>query len=140
NVTFPDGTTGVVKYSNLIGMTLGAMYDSSSWEDFAGALADLESQASAATLGVRLQQFWHPWNAYITKRGMPRYYNGLEGIPAVACANSDNPRARTRAGRRTALRPTRSSDTSAGSGRGRRRSARRGRRPTPTATRARGIT
>jgi pimeloyl-ACP methyl ester carboxylesterase len=90
-VTFPDGSTGVVNYSNLIGMTLGAMYDSSSWEDFAAALADLESQASSATLGVRLQAFWHPTNAYITKRGFPHYRNLVEGFPAVACADSDNP-------------------------------------------------
>jgi pimeloyl-ACP methyl ester carboxylesterase len=90
-VTFPDGSTGVVNYSNLIGMTLGAMYDSSSWEDFAAALADLESQASAATLGVRLQPFWHLTNAYITKRGFPRYLNLVEGFPAVSCSDSDNP-------------------------------------------------
>jgi pimeloyl-ACP methyl ester carboxylesterase len=90
-VIFPDGSTGEVNYSNLVGMTLGAMYDSFSWEGFAEALADLEAQASAPTLGVRLQPFWHPFNAYITKRGFPRYFNGLEGFPAVACADSDNP-------------------------------------------------
>ena len=90
-VTFPDGSTGVVNYSNLIGMTLGAMYDSSSWESFAAALADLEAQASAAKLGARLQAFWHPWNAYITKRGMPHYENFVESFPPVACADSDNP-------------------------------------------------
>jgi pimeloyl-ACP methyl ester carboxylesterase len=90
-VTFPDGSMGVVNYSNLIGMTLGAMYDSSSWENFAAALEDLEAQASAATLGVRLQPFWHPTNAYITKRGFPRYQNLVEGFPAVACSDSDNP-------------------------------------------------
>jgi pimeloyl-ACP methyl ester carboxylesterase len=90
-VTFPDGSTGEVNYSILVGMTLGAMYDSSSWEDFAHALADLEAQASAAKLGVRLQKFWQPLNLYITKRGFPHYYNYLEGFPAVACADSDNP-------------------------------------------------
>ncbi len=90
-VTFPDGSTGEVNYSILIAMTLGAMYDSSSWEDFAGALAGLESQASAATLGVRLQAFWHPWNVYITKRGIPHYENFIEGFPAVACADADDP-------------------------------------------------
>jgi len=90
-VTFPDGSTGVVNYSILIGMTLGAMYDSSSWEDFAAALADLDAQASAATLGVRLKRFWHPTNAYITKRGFPHYPNLVEGFPAVACSDSDNP-------------------------------------------------
>ncbi|HKD33669.1 MAG TPA: alpha/beta hydrolase [Gaiellaceae bacterium] len=91
-VTFPDGSTGEVNYSNLIGMTLGALYDSSTWEDFARALADLESQVGAQQLGVRLQAFWHPMNTYITKRGFPHYFNGLESFPGVACADSDNPR------------------------------------------------
>jgi pimeloyl-ACP methyl ester carboxylesterase len=90
-ITFPDGSTGEVNYSILIGMTLGAMYDSSSWESFAAALADLEGQASAATLGVRFQRFWHPDNVYITKRGFPHYTNFIESFPAVACSDSDNP-------------------------------------------------
>ena len=90
-VTFPDGTTGVVDYSNLIGMTLGALYDSSSWGDFAAALVDLESHASAAATAAKLQRFWQPENTYITKRGMPRYRNLVEGFPAVACADADDP-------------------------------------------------
>jgi TAP-like protein len=90
-VTFPDGSTGEVNYSDLIGVTLGALYDSLTWEDFAAALADLESQASAATLGVRLQPFRYPTTAYIPKRVFPTYTNALEGFPAVACADSDNP-------------------------------------------------
>ena len=90
-VTFPDGSSGELNYSVLIGMTLGALYDSSSWEAFAEALAELESQASAATLGVRFQRFWRPTNAYIPKRGFPHYPNLLEGFPAVACSDSDNP-------------------------------------------------
>jgi pimeloyl-ACP methyl ester carboxylesterase len=91
-VTFPDGSTGVLNYSNLIGMTLGALYDSSSWEDYARVLAAIEPQATApATLGARLQPFWRPVNAYIPKRGFPRYQNFLESFPAVACADSDNP-------------------------------------------------
>jgi pimeloyl-ACP methyl ester carboxylesterase len=90
-VTFPDGSTGEINYSNLVGMTLGAMYDSSSWEGFAQALADLEGQASSAALGRAFQQFWHPTNVYITKRGFPHYYNFLESFPAVACADADDP-------------------------------------------------
>lgn len=90
-IVFPDGSTGEVNYSILIGMTLDAMFDSSSWEDFAVALADLEAQAGAQQLGARLQRFWHPVNAYITKRGFPHYFNGLESFPGVACADSDNP-------------------------------------------------
>jgi pimeloyl-ACP methyl ester carboxylesterase len=90
-VTFPDGSTAELNYSNLIGITLGALYDSSSWEQFAQLLADLDAQANPATLGARLQPFWHPTNAYITKRGFPHYPNLLEGFPAVACSDSDNP-------------------------------------------------
>jgi pimeloyl-ACP methyl ester carboxylesterase len=92
-VTMPDGSTLEVNYSILILMTLLAMYDSSSWESFAGVLADLESQAAdPAELGAKLQAFLS-FPAYITKRGFPHYYNQVEGFPAVACADSDNPHA-----------------------------------------------
>ena len=91
DVVFPDGSTGVVNYSNLIGMTLGALYDSSMWEDFAGALADLELQANAATLGIRLEPYRQPALAYIPKRGFPHYFNAIESFAPVACADSDNP-------------------------------------------------
>jgi pimeloyl-ACP methyl ester carboxylesterase len=90
-ITFPDGSTGELNYSNLIAVTLGAMYDSSSWESFAQLLADVEATANPRALGVRLQPFWHPTNAYITKRGFPHYPNLVEGFPAVACSDSDNP-------------------------------------------------
>jgi pimeloyl-ACP methyl ester carboxylesterase len=81
---------GVVDYSGLIGMTLGAMYDSASWEDFAQVLADIESQTNVATLGARVQAFLHR-PMYIAKRGFPRYPNFVEGFPGVICADSDNP-------------------------------------------------
>ena len=89
-VTLPDGSTLELNYSILISATLNAMYDSLTWEDFAQLLADIEAQANPATLGTRLQPFlFRP--AYITKRGFPHYPNLLEGFPAVACADSDNP-------------------------------------------------
>ena len=53
-ITFPDGSTGEVNYSILIGMTLGAMYDSSSWESFAEGLAGLEAQAERGDPGCPL--------------------------------------------------------------------------------------
>ena len=89
-ITFPDGFTGVLDYPNLVGLTLGAMYDSLGWPDFAALLADIESQASAQQLGARAQRF-RGAPAFITKRGFPRYFNVPEGFPAVACADSDNP-------------------------------------------------
>ena len=89
-ITFPDGTTGVLDYSNFIGITLGGLYDSLSWPDLAAFLADVEHQASAATLGARAQRF-RGTPAYIAKRGFPRYPNFLESFPPVACSDSDNP-------------------------------------------------
>ena len=77
-------------YQSLIGNTLGAMYDSSSWPFLAGLLAFLESQASPTTLGMALEALWRS-EGYIAKRGFPRYPNYVEGFPAVACSDSDNP-------------------------------------------------
>jgi pimeloyl-ACP methyl ester carboxylesterase len=91
-------------YSFLIGDTLGAMYDSFGWPDFALFLAFLEAQASPATLGQALAAFRgtrelartsselsRAAGGYVTKRGFPAYPNFVEGFPAVACADSDNP-------------------------------------------------
>jgi pimeloyl-ACP methyl ester carboxylesterase len=95
-LTNPDGSTLEINYSILISATLGAMYDSLSWEDFAGALADLEAATAApatpraAKLGARLQVYLGV-PSYIAKRGFPHYSNQVEGFPAVACADSDNP-------------------------------------------------
>lgn len=102
-----DPSTGEVfdyNYSLLIGDTLGAMYSSFGWPDFAEFLSFLESQASPATLGRALaavrgtsalarssDQLSRAGTGYVTKRGFPRYPNFIEGFPAVACADSDNP-------------------------------------------------
>ncbi len=91
HVEMPDGSTFDVNYSILIAMTLGALYDSSSWAEFAAALADLESRAAPAALGARLQRFTVTRPAYVAKRGFPRYENVIESFPGVACADSDNP-------------------------------------------------
>lgn len=81
----------IINYSQLIGMTLSAMYDSSSWEDFAQLLADLDADTAPTTaLRTRVHAF-QARPLYIAKRGFPRYPNFLEGFPAVACADSDNP-------------------------------------------------
>jgi pimeloyl-ACP methyl ester carboxylesterase len=89
-LTFPDGSSAVLDYSNLIGITLGALYDSSSWPDFAQLLADIERQAGAQQLGSRAEDFRGP-ALYLPKRGFPHYVNFAEGFPAVACEDSDNP-------------------------------------------------
>jgi pimeloyl-ACP methyl ester carboxylesterase len=89
-VVLPDGTTFTFLYQDLISNSLGAMYDSFSWPDFALFLADIESLATPAQLGARLYALWKDLG-FITKRGFPQYPNYLEGFPGVACADSDNP-------------------------------------------------
>jgi len=66
------------------------MYNSFSWPSLANLLVFLESQASATTLGIALETLWRS-EGYIAKRGFPRYPNSVEGFPAVACSDSDNP-------------------------------------------------
>ena len=83
-------------YSTLVGITLGALYDSSGWEDFAQVLADVELAASTGTPLSAARQaavkamLQRPM--YITKRGLPpNYENFLESFPGVVCADSVNP-------------------------------------------------
>ena len=89
-IQLPDGSVFTFTYQDLIGNTLGAMYDSFSWPDFALFLADIESLASPAQLGARLYAVWDDLG-FINKRGFPHYPNFIEGFPGVACADSDNP-------------------------------------------------
>ncbi|NNE11441.1 MAG: alpha/beta fold hydrolase [Ilumatobacter sp.] len=80
-------------YGDLIGMTLGAMYDSFSWSFVAEELAFLEAVVgggfAAAPPGFSVGGDGQL--GYTSKRGFPRYMNFLEGFPAVACADSNNP-------------------------------------------------
>ncbi len=82
-VTDPEtGETFLVTYADLIGISLGAMYDSVIWPDFAALLADLEAAAaSPAAAGAALGAF---------ARNV-RYPNFVEGFPGVACSDSVNP-------------------------------------------------
>ena len=97
SITVPDGPNGEpieipFFYGDLIGMSLGALYDSFSWPFMAEDLAFLESviaggpAAAPATFGVG-----QTFQTYTAKRGFPRYFNFVESFPAVACADSDNP-------------------------------------------------
>lgn len=96
-VTVPAGPNGElvdfpVFYGDLIGMTLGGMYDSFAWPFVAQDLALLEATiAGNPPFAVTSSRFGETFNAYTSKRGFPRYFNFAEGFPAVACADSDNP-------------------------------------------------
>lgn len=89
-VTMPDGTSYTFTHADLIGSSLGAMYDSFSWPSFAEFLFAIESLTGPTEIGTRLQTFWEDLG-FITKRGFPQYPNYVEGFPSVACSDSDNP-------------------------------------------------
>jgi hypothetical protein len=92
-IMIPDPSTGEpfpYNYSFLIGDTLGAMYDSFSWPFLAEFLAALESIPDTAAAGAALASF-RVATGLLPKRGFPHYPNFVEGFPAVACADSQNP-------------------------------------------------
>jgi pimeloyl-ACP methyl ester carboxylesterase len=89
-ITMPDGFTYTFTYADLIGTVWGALYSSYSWPNLAQFLADLEALLPADSLGLSLYKLWVA-QGFVTKRGFPHYYNWMEGFPAVACADSDNP-------------------------------------------------
>ena len=77
-------------YADLIGTTLGALYDPFSFPFLADFLAELEAQASAARIGASLGRLASV-NGLVNKRGFPHYPNFVEAFPAVACEDGNNP-------------------------------------------------
>jgi pimeloyl-ACP methyl ester carboxylesterase len=89
-----DPETGEVfeyNYSILISDSLGAMYSSFSWPDFANLLAALES--AAVPVASRALAAFREAAGLVEAPfpEFPEYQNGLEGFPGVACSDSDNP-------------------------------------------------
>ena len=85
---FPDGFTLEMDYSELIGLTFGALYSSTVWGELAQGLADAEaaatSRGAAVAGGARLRGF-------VAKYGASLYPNFIEGNTGVACSDSDSP-------------------------------------------------
>jgi pimeloyl-ACP methyl ester carboxylesterase len=76
-------------YSDLIGITLSALYDPFSMSFLAEFLAAVEA-APPAALDAAFADLARA-NGLISKRGFPRYPNFVEAFPAVACEDSNNP-------------------------------------------------
>jgi pimeloyl-ACP methyl ester carboxylesterase len=90
-VTDPEtGEQFFVTYQDLIGVTLGTLYDPFGYADLANLLAALESFASPARIGTALARL-EASSGLVNKRGFPHYVNFAEGFPAVACEDSNNP-------------------------------------------------
>ena len=90
-VTDPEtGERFFFTYQDLIGVTLGSLYDPFSYADLAEMLAALESVASPARIGAALARL-EASTGLVNKRGFPHYVNFAEGFPAVACEDGNNP-------------------------------------------------
>ena len=90
-VTDPEtGEEFLLTYADLVGITLGALYDAFSFPSLGEFLADVEAAASPAAVGRSLARLASV-NALISKRGFPHYPNFVEAFPAVACEDGNNP-------------------------------------------------
>lgn len=78
---------GPFTYADLIGASLGAMYDPFGWPNFAELLAELEDAASPEAIVAALDAVW---DRVAPARGGD-YPNFVEGFPGVICSDSINP-------------------------------------------------
>jgi pimeloyl-ACP methyl ester carboxylesterase len=85
-----SGQTVLFTYQDLIGSTLGTLYNPFSYATGAQLMALLEAQASAAAVGAAYGELERV-NGLVNKRGFPNYVNFAEAFPAVACEDSNNP-------------------------------------------------
>lgn len=99
-IVFDDGTSLSVDYTVLIGITLGAMYDSAIWPDFARLLASVEAAGAPSRLSVqppppirdRRPRYIAPGGIAAPSSIEEQYMNFREGFPGVACSDTTNPR------------------------------------------------
>ncbi len=76
-------------YADLIGNTLGALYDSASWADYAQFVAYVEAGMIPIVLGAALQKVQA--RTGLGPPGFRLYPNFVEGFPGVACSDTVNP-------------------------------------------------
>jgi pimeloyl-ACP methyl ester carboxylesterase len=136
-VEFTDpesGETILVTYAELIGTTLGVLYDPFVWPEWAGILQQLYELTSPGAAAASLQAVRARLGAAFQQEDYPNF---VEGFPGVACSETDNP-SNVGAWSRAARARTASSPTSAGPGPGSPASASPGRARTTTATPAPG--
>ena len=76
-------------YSILISDSVGAMYNSFIWPFFASFLSFLETNADPAGTGAALATLHQQMG--VGDPVFSRYENRIEGLPGVACPDTDNP-------------------------------------------------
>src|SRR4051794_3025676 len=87
------GQTITFTYNDLIGLTLGDLYQAAVWPDLASVLAYLEGQVSPAVLGEKLAAIRARFGLTANATATATYYaNEVEGTDGVACSDTLNPR------------------------------------------------
>ena len=84
----PEGIPVTIGYADLIGITLGALYDTSIWPDLADFLQAVWEQASPRAAGASLQALRARLGAGLQQEDYPNF---VEGFPGVACSETHNP-------------------------------------------------
>jgi hypothetical protein len=82
---FTDPTTGetfVVTYNDLIGATLGVLYDPAAWPDWAVVLQALDEQTRPAAAAASLRALRARLGAAFQQEDYPNF---VEGFPGVSC-------------------------------------------------------
>jgi pimeloyl-ACP methyl ester carboxylesterase len=88
---FTDPTTGetfVVTYNELIGTTLGVLYDPAGWSEWAVVLQALDEQTRPAAAAAALRSLRARLGATFQQEEYPNF---VEGFPGVACSETHNP-------------------------------------------------
>jgi pimeloyl-ACP methyl ester carboxylesterase len=88
---FTDPTTGetfVVTYADLIGNTLGVLYDPFFWPEWAEVLQALDEQTSPAAAAAGLKAVRARLGVAFQQEDYPNF---IEGFPGVACSETHNP-------------------------------------------------
>lgn len=91
----PEGNQFPFLYSDLVGSTLGPLYNSFAWPDHSFFLAYIEAQLfganfQAAAADLATVQSLVDVNTN-SKKKREKYRNDVEGFPGVACSDTDNP-------------------------------------------------
>ena len=94
-VVTPDGFEVPFFYSDLIGSSLGPLYDSFGWPFHAEFLAYIEQFIKPVTLSLteeQLERVQAGFDSIAAERAQrEKYPNVVEGFPAVACSDTNNP-------------------------------------------------
>jgi pimeloyl-ACP methyl ester carboxylesterase len=88
---FTDPTTGetfVVTYNDLIGATLGVLFDPAAWPEWAVVLQALDEQTRPAAAAAGLRALRARLRAAFQQEDYPNF---VEGFPGVSCSETHNP-------------------------------------------------